>query len=82
MVEEQKKEGDKQKVVKLDDGTILNEYCWNRLSSHEVNTEAIYDILDVLTDGIGYGRRRHKSGIRRHRWDRTENFADKFCRKG
>jgi hypothetical protein len=50
MVEEVKEK--EQKVIQLEDGTILNEYCQNKQFSHEVNIEAVYDLLDVITKNI------------------------------
>jgi len=40
------------KVVQLEDGTILNEYCQNKQFSNEVNQESIFDLLDVITRNI------------------------------
>jgi hypothetical protein len=53
MIEPKNTVGDQaQRFIQLKDGTQLTEYCYQKQFSHEVNIEAINDLLDVITRNI------------------------------
>jgi hypothetical protein len=51
-----------EKVFELEDGTVVKEFCLNRLSDSISNTESLWDILDVLTKIIKLDLTKNKEG--------------------